>query len=60
MQETVYDPRELERAKQASRDADETELKSGRVSATEMRCANAFIPPEMARAAVIVEWKEME
>jgi hypothetical protein len=60
VQESIYDPAERDLAKRASRDKDDLDLASGRVSAKEMSRINSFIPPEVARAAVILSWKEME
>lgn len=60
MREDIYDPRRRERAKQDSRAADERALVSGQASRAELRRANAFVPPEMARAAVILDWPELD
>lgn len=60
MSEAYYDPVEREREKQAARDADERNLVSGLTSRDELSRHNAFVPPEMARDAIILEWKELD
>ena len=59
-QESFYDPAERDREKRVSREKDDLDLASGRISAKDLSRINSFIPSEVARAAVIVSWKEME
>lgn len=60
MSDRFYDPIVRELHKQAARDKDERDLVEGRVSVADLRRRNAFIPPEIARAAGILNWKEIE
>ncbi len=60
MREDIYDPRRRERAKQDSRAADERALANGQASRAEIARANSFVSAEMAQAAVILEWQEMD
>lgn len=60
MHDQFYDPRERERAKQTSRQTDESDMADGRVTAEDLRRQNAFVPGDLAREAIILRWKEMD
>ncbi len=56
----LFDPKERAAKKQASRDQDERDLASGKISREEMQKRNGFIPGDIARSAKILKWKEMD
>lgn len=60
MADQIFDPSQRARDKQASRDRDDRELADGSADARSLQRKNGFIPGEVARAAVIREWKEFD
>ena len=60
MADQIFDPSQRARDKQASRDRDDRELANRKADARSLQRQNGFIPGEVARTAVIREWKEFD
>ena len=60
MADQIFDPSKRALDKQASRDRDDRELADGSADARSLQRMNGFIPGDVARAAVIREWKEFD
>lgn len=60
MADHIFDPSKRARDKQASRDRDDRALANGQADPRSLQRQNGFIPGEVARAAVIREWKEFD